>query len=77
MNHSKLDGLKTKTEYLVLVFLSLMSFVLIAVIAHYSNRGFDLSDEGFYINSIVFPQLYTENFTLFGFFLPSAISSNA
>ncbi|NDH08733.1 MAG: hypothetical protein EBY16_03820 [Gammaproteobacteria bacterium] len=68
MNHSKLDGLKTKTEYLVLVFLSLISFVLIAVIAHYSNRGFDLSDEGFYINSIVFPQLYTENFTLFGFF---------
>ena len=68
MGHSKLQLLKTKMEDVILVIFSLASFMLINIIGYYSNRGFDLSDEGFYINSIVFPHLYSENFTLFGFF---------
>lgn len=69
MDDLRINRMKTKMEYLILVFLCLASFTLIAFTGYYSNHAFDLTDEGFYINSIIFPHLYSENFTLFGFFI--------
>ena len=44
------------------------SALLLAWMFYYSTRGLVFTDEGFYINSIVNPSIYSHNHTFFGFF---------
>lgn len=48
-------------------FLIFLSSLFIFLMFFYSKFGFDLTDEGFYFNSIAFPFLYSTNGSLFGF----------
>ena len=51
----------------ILVILFTIGCGFLFVTFYFSDYGFDLTDEGFYINSIAYPFLYTKNITFFGF----------
>lgn len=65
-NHYLAGALRTA----LLVLSALGSLVLLAVTLRYASYGIDLSDEGFYLNSIARPASYPVNVppSLFGFF---------
>jgi hypothetical protein len=70
--------LKNKNNLLMILLLS-VSTIFLFITLYYCKYGFDLTDEGFYINSFSYPELYNSNITFFGFiyhFLFKLVSEN-